>query len=401
MIWLLVGTLIPSFVVSWLVARVLIGRAAAWGFVDEPGERKVHTRPTPLGGGLAIWAGVVIPFAIGQGCLFVATSHYPSATAPIVSAEPSPPPHAIRYGEMFGLSGTPRLPDFLAQHVAGLRSQSGKLWLLLAAATGLMLLGLADDRVGLDWRLRLAVQTSIAAAVVFGLDWRATLFINWPLLTGLITVAWIVTLTNSFNMLDNMDGLAAGVAAIAAAILAAVMLVTRELGSGQPQLFVAGLLLVLVGSLAGFLMHNRPPARIFMGDAGSYFVGFYIAVAAVLATFSGGSLPRHATLAPLCVLAIPLYDLVSVVWIRLRSGRSPFVGDKSHFSHRLVEIGFTPGQAVAIIYLATAVCGLGAFLLHQVSPRGAVLIVLQVVCTLALVGLLEARARRSARNRLR
>ena len=160
-----------------------------------------------------------------------------------------------------------------------------------------------------------------------------------PWLTGALSVLWIVGLVNSFNMLDNMDGLSAGVAAIAAAMLAAMMLLTpsarqqsaaivrRRLAAGDRRL------------AAGVPRHNRPPARLFMGDAGSYLVGYLLAMATLTATFAGGDLPKHAILGPLCVLAVPLYDTATVVLIRLRSGRSPFVGDKSHFSHRLVELG--------------------------------------------------------------
>ena len=120
-------------------------------------------------------------------------------------------------------------------------------------------------------------------------------------------------------------------------------------------------------SLVGFLGHNGPPARLFMGDAGSYLVGYLLAMTTLSATFAGSDLPRHAILAPLCVLAVPLYDTLTVVLIRLRGGRSPFEGDKSHFSHRLVELGMTKTQAVLTIYLTTATCGLGALLLHQVE----------------------------------
>ena len=278
-------------------------------------------------------------------------------------------------------------------HVPGLLHQSGKLWVLLAGGTVLMLLGLADDRRGLDWRLRLAVQTAVAVVLVC-LGWRMSLFLDMPWLTGTLSVLWIVGLVNSFNMLDNMDGLSAGVAAIAAAMFAAVMLLTPRPDNNQPQLFIAGLVLVIAGSLLGFLWHNRPPARLFMGDAGSYLVGYLLAMATLTATFAGGSLPKHAILAPLCVLAVPLYDTASVVLIRLRSGRSPFVGDKSHFSHRLVELGMSKPQAVLTIYLATATCGLGALLLHQVNLAGAMVVLLMVVCTLALVAVLEIAGRR-------
>jgi UDP-GlcNAc:undecaprenyl-phosphate GlcNAc-1-phosphate transferase len=192
-------------------------------------------------------------------------------------------------------------------------------------------------------------------------------------------------------MLDNMDGLSAGVAAIAAAILAAAALLTPRPDNHQPQLFVAGFLLLFVGSLLGFLGHNRPPARLFMGDAGSYLIGYLLAMATLTATFAGGDLPRHGALAPLCVMAVPIYDTVSVVLIRLRQRRSPFVGDKSHFSHRLVQLGMTKTQAVLTIYLATATCGLGALLLQQVATLvGALLILLLVACTLLLVAILES-----------
>jgi len=162
----------------------------------------------------------------------------------------------------------------------------------------LMLLGLADDRRGLDWRLRLGVQTAVAIVLVRS-GWRMSLFLdslNVRWLTETLSVLWIVGLVNSFNMLDNMDGLSAGVAAIAAAMLAAMMLLTPRPDNNQPQLFVAGLLLVIVGSLLGFLWHNRPPARLFMGDAGSYLVGYLLAMATLTATFAGGSLPKHAIL---------------------------------------------------------------------------------------------------------
>jgi UDP-GlcNAc:undecaprenyl-phosphate GlcNAc-1-phosphate transferase len=203
-----------------------------------------------------------------------------------------------------------------------------------------------------------------------------------------------VALVNSFNMLDNMDGLSAGVAAIAAGMLATVMLLAPDPRTNQPQLFVGGFLLVLVGALLGFLWHNRPPARLFMGDAGSYFVGYLLAMSTLMATFAGASVPKHAMLAPLCVLAVPLYDMASVISIRLRAGRSPFEGDKSHFSHRLVELGLSKTQAVLTIYLATAACGLGAFLLHEVDAAGACVILLLVASMLVLIAILESAGRR-------
>jgi UDP-GlcNAc:undecaprenyl-phosphate GlcNAc-1-phosphate transferase len=210
-----------------------------------------------------------------------------------------------------------------------------------------------------------------------------------------LSTVWIVALINSFNMLDNMDALSGGVAAIAAGMLAVVLMISPDPLTQRPQLFVAGLLLVLLGSLIGFLFHNWPPARIFMGDAGSYFVGFYIAVATLLATFTSYSSDRpYAVAAPLCVMAVPLYDMVTVLYIRWRSGRSLFQADKNHFSHRLVELGFSKTSAVLTIYLTTATCGLGALLLHRVDWLGAIVILLMIFCVLALIALIESTARR-------
>jgi UDP-GlcNAc:undecaprenyl-phosphate GlcNAc-1-phosphate transferase len=357
---------VPSLVVAWAAVPVVRRLAPRWGLVARPRPDRFHEQPTPTGGGLAIWLAVILTFAAGQGALWL-------MSAGVVPADV--------------------FPAFVTTHLDGLVQQSPRLWTLLFAATVLMVLGLIDDRGGLDWRLRLAVQTFVALLMVWQ-GWRLTVFIDEPVLTGALSVLWIVGIVNAFNMLDNMDGLSAGVAWIAAVILAVVMLTAPDPESNGPQLFVAGFLLVLAGALAGFWWHNRPPATIFMGDAGSYFVGFCIATATLMATFAGGDLPRHAIFAPLCVLAVPIYDTASVVMIRLREGRSPFEGDRNHFSHRLVQLGLTPKQAVWTVYLLTAACGLGALLLHQVNELGAVVVLAMVACMLVTIAILEATGRR-------
>ncbi len=191
-------------------------------------------------------------------------------------------------------------------------------------------------------------------------------------------------------MLDNMDGLSGGVAAIIAASMSVVMLTTPDPGTTQPQVFVAILLLITFGSISGFLVHNRPPAKIFMGDAGSYLVGFLIAVSMLMATYAGNETKPHAVLAPLCAMAVPLYDMVTVLWIRIREGRSLFVGDRSHFSHRLVELGLSRTQAVLTIYLVTITCGLAAILLTHVSILQAIMVLGIVACMLLLIVILES-----------
>lgn len=359
-----------SLVVSWAAAWGVRRWGPRLGLIDRPGHRKIHDHPMPTSGGLAIWLGIVLPLVLGHAALMV----------------------SVPQGDGIMLGGW-TLPELAARHVPGFLEQSHRLWLLLAGGSALLVLGLLDDRFKLDWRLRLAVQTGVAIATVAA-GWRMSLFFQVPLFTDALSVVWIVGLINSFNMLDNMDGLSAGVAAIAAGLLAGVMFLAPEETTGEPQLFVAGFLMVLVGALLGFLWHNRPPARLFMGDAGAYLIGYFLATVTLTATYAGGTMPQHAILAPLCVLAVPLYDTTTVVYIRLRAGRSPFVGDKSHFSHRLVELGMTKPQAVFTIYLATATCGLGALLLHQVDMLGAGVILLMVGCVLVLVAILETVGRR-------
>ena len=136
-----------------------------------------------------------------------------------------------------------------------------------------------------------------------------------------------------------------------------------------------------------------------MGDSGAYFIGFCIAVATLLATYAGyQTSKRHAILAPVVVMAVPLYDMFTVLLIRLKAGKSPFQADKNHFSHRLVDLGLTRPQAVLTVYLTTATCGLAALLLHQVEMAGAIIIMLLVGCILSLIGILEATARRTIKK---
>lgn len=368
-IGLVLATVAPAFLISLISVGVVRRAAERLGLLDKPGARKVHTTPIPLGGGIGIWAGVFVTFALGSLAIWQC------------NLSPS-------------LSGM--LPESLSIHFAGMLSRAGSLWVLIAGGTVLMLLGLADDRRGLPWQARIVVEFAVAGFCVYSQKLQLTAFIDLPWLTGLLSVIWIVALINSFNMLDNMDGLSGGVATIAAAMLAVMLLTHDDTPSHHRQLFVAAMLLVLVGALLGFLKHNWPPATIFMGDAGSYFVGYWIAIATLMATYAGGQGARpHAVVAPLCVLAIPLYDMLSVIWIRLREGRSPFQADKRHFSHRLVDLGMTKKQAVLTIYLATATCSLGALILPRVDLFGAVVVLVSTACVLGLVGVLESVGRKS------
>ncbi|MBA60920.1 MAG: undecaprenyl-phosphate alpha-N-acetylglucosaminyl 1-phosphate transferase [Planctomycetaceae bacterium] len=349
--------------ISWLSIYVVRRYADRWGLIDQPNGRKVHNTPIPLGGGIGIWFGVIATFLVGTILVTINGS-------------------VMQF-----------LPEDFKPYVEGIETQLGNLWILLIAGTVLMIVGLVDDIRGLSWKLRLIIQFAVATVCVVWQQWYFTAFIPYQIITVGCTVFWIVMLINSFNMLDNMDAAAGGVAVICSIMLVLYVVLPGVTTEG-PQLFVAGLLLVFVGSLLGFLWHNKPPARIFMGDAGSYFVGFCIAIATILTTYTDGDKPVvHAVIAPVIIMAVPIYDLCTVLAIRISEGRSPFKPDKSHFSHRLVELGMSKPRAVLTMFLVTATTGVSALLLPQVSLSGAVLIVCLTFCVLLLVAILESTAR--------
>lgn len=294
------------------------------------------------------------------------------------------------------------LPTTMSQTLVGLESMKASLQedqiqlsqvvAILAGGAVLFLIGLADDRWNLPWQIRLITQLGVACGVT-AMGVRATVFVSQPWIGFGITVLWIVVLTNAMNFLDNMDALAAGIGLIASLLFAGILLTLVP----TPHWVVAFGLLITAGSLGGFLVWNRPPASIFMGDCGSNLIGFLLATLSVSGTFYQDNGSRHVILAPLCVLAVPLYDFCTVILIRLRHGRSPFHGDKSHFSHRLVDIGFKPAHAVMTIHLATLMTGLGGLLLYKVPDwTGAMLVVALILCVLSVVAILETVGRRSS-----
>jgi UDP-GlcNAc:undecaprenyl-phosphate GlcNAc-1-phosphate transferase len=338
--------------------------APRWGLMDQPAARKVHLVPTPLGGGIGIWLGVVLPLV---GALAIAW---------VIPALPFL---------------TNLLPAQILPHLDGVRYRSGTLWAILAGGTVLSIMGLFDDWKSLPWQPRLIGQFAVACALVFGAGIQATVFVSLPWIGLLLTVVWIMGLINSLNFLDNMDGLSAGIGLISSILFATIMLTATS----EPRMLVGGFLLILAGSLLGFLFHNRPPAKIFMGDTGSYFIGLLLACMTVQGTFYEYSRTgTHVILAPLCILAVPLYDTCSVILIRLWQRRSPFQPDKSHFSHRLVELGLSKPAAVATIHLTTLMTGLGGLLLYQVDNwYAAGLIFALILCVLTVIAILETAGR--------
>jgi UDP-GlcNAc:undecaprenyl-phosphate GlcNAc-1-phosphate transferase len=298
----------------------------------------------------------------------------------------------LTLGALVVVVGGDWLPQPLTIHVSGALSQLGALAKILGLATVIMVMGLIDDFRSLDWRLRLGIQVLCACAFAATVS-HVTLFgpFTYRLIGGAVTVLWIVALTNAFNMLDNMDGLSASVGLIAAVMFCGAQIAVESL-------FAPAVLLVVVGALAGFLVHNHAPARLFMGDAGSNFLGFLLGSLTVVGTFTRKPYSPYSVLAPLLVMAVPLYDMTSVVLIRLWEGRSPFRGDRRHFSHRLVARGLTPPQAVWTIDLVTLATGLGAWLLHRLDGPGACIVLAQTGCLVGVVAILELSSSRSESN---
>jgi UDP-GlcNAc:undecaprenyl-phosphate GlcNAc-1-phosphate transferase len=361
-------TFFVAFLLSVATCRLVRGCAPYWGLVDHPGERKIHTKPIPTGGGLGIGMSVLMTFVLGQLCLFL----------------------ILHIETLRSL-----LPTTVMVHFNGLIYRSGQLWTLLGLGSVLLILGTLDDRFNLNWLFRLGVQIFVAIIAVYH-GWRLTVFIDATIFTSILSVIWIVGLINSFNMLDNMNGLSAGTAAICGLFLAIVMFITPNPLSHQPQFFVAGFLFILIGAIAGFLLYNNPfRASIFMGNGGAYFIGFLLAVTTLTATFSGYDGITQTVYVPLLIFAVPIYDTTTVVLIRIRNKKSPFVGDKNHFSHRLVALGFSNTQAVLIVYLTTTICCLGSLLLYQVNFFGATLVFLQTLLLLFLISMMEHVGRKN------
>ncbi len=342
-----------SFTVSALLTGLMRRIAPRLGLIDRPGGHKQHGREVPLGGGVAILA--TIGLAVGAAALAV---------------------------HLIGRFDTSWAPDVLREHLPGLVQRMPSAGVLLAGAAALGLMGLIDDLRPLGPAVKLCVQGAVAVAAVWLLGVRAAAFLPAPL-SAAVTVVWIVAIVNAINFMDNMDGLAAGVAVVCGAILSVAAAVNG-------QLFVPAMLLVVVGAAGGFLVHNFPPARIFMGDAGSQALGFFLGVLTVQTTYTR-DFASHPTAVfmPLIILAVPLYDLVSVCGVRLAQGRSPARGDRSHFSHRLLARGMGVRSALLTIWLATAATGLAAVFLMRVGPALAWVVFAQTLCVLGMIGLIE------------
>lgn len=314
--------------------------------VDYPGPKVNGKLAIPLLGGVAIFISFVI----------------------------------VVFGHFLGAILFPHdwLPQFAADYLPGAVDESRHLLVMAGGGLVFFLVGLLDDKKAISVKARflfefLAAGTLIASGMRFGLG-----FLPNPLAL-IITAVWIVGISNAFNLLDGLDGLAGGVTIICSCILAVVMI-----RSGQP--LIAMVVIVLAGSAAGFLRHNIFPARIYMGSSGSLFLGYVLAISVVRASFgTNAHSPVFPIFMPVLLMAVPLYDTASVMLIRWRAGRPVFKGDRSHTHHRLLGAGFSAKGAVLFIWLLTFMTGISSIFLMKADLLSSILVFTQVAVAFALI----------------
>ena len=326
----------PLFVIAFALAAVISLIATPFvsllanktGALDKPDHRKVHKKPIPRIGGLAIYVAFMI-----------------SVISVLLFADLS--------------------TEFIKTTVG-----------LLFSASLMMLLGLIDDYKNLPANVKLLGQIIAASILVLFFDVRIDyisdpfgdyIYLEWFAIPA--TIFWLVGITNTVNLIDGLDGLAAGVSAIAAITILLVALQDNFL-------LIVILTAALAGAAIGFLFFNFNPASIFMGDSGALFLGFTLAAISII-----GSVKSAATIAlfvPILALGIPIFDTTFAIIRRIRGHVPIFKPDKGHLHHRLLALGFNHRQAVLLMYVISALLGLSAVALTEVSSQFAALILILV-----------------------
>jgi UDP-GlcNAc:undecaprenyl-phosphate GlcNAc-1-phosphate transferase len=314
------------------------------GWIAHPSEERWHKKPTALLGGIAIY------FGFSTALFFLADFSSIS-------------PHFFRTSDSLNLP-----------------SLGAVIWL---GMTFLFVLGLLDDFLHIKPQTKLVGQILVASLVAFlgfRLHWFTSLTVD-----TMVTMAWIVGITNAFNLLDNMDGLCAGIGLIIAAILSILFWETF------PQ--AALISMAIAGCLAAFLIYNFNPASIFMGDCGSLPIGFILAV---LSLYVSETQPRNtlSNLAvPVMLLLVPIFDTTLVTFIRLLSGRKASTGGRDHASHRLVLMGFSEKRAVLSLCGIGVIAGLAALFVSRSDTLTSPVVIIPVVIAILLMGVYLAQLR--------
>jgi UDP-GlcNAc:undecaprenyl-phosphate/decaprenyl-phosphate GlcNAc-1-phosphate transferase len=329
-----------AFLIAASASLVLVvpvrALAIRFGMVDLPGPRKVHLKPIPMLGGLAMYAGVMLAI-------------------------------------LFTFDGPAR-----AQSIG-----------IVSGATLVAVVGFLDDRGWLHHQLKLFLAMPLAAIILLFSGVHTQIFnaivggTRGYWLDAAFTILWVVGITASFSILDHMDGLCAGVAAMASVFFALIAYL-----SGQT--WVTTLAAAVLGAAAGFLRWNFKPAKIFMGDGGAMFLGFLMATLALKLRIEYAT-PLANVLAPLLILSATIFDTTLVTISRSRRGLLPFTTPgKDHSAHRLANLGFGQRGAVLAMYLVSAVCGGAAVLVTYLSTTAAAMVAGSIViCMLVAVAWLE------------
>jgi len=323
----------------WPARRI----AVRFGIIDNPGHRKVHSIPMARAGGIAVYLSFILVVAVGY------------ALAPRLPELPwirsILPTSSLVLGDAYRVSS--------------------QLWAIVLGSSLAFAVGLADDFSRGRFPVWAKLGGQLLGALILIAAGVTTSFLPYQWMNVGVTVIWLVGMTNAFNLLDNMDGLCAGVAFVAALVL----LINAW---SLDEIFISLILVAFMGSLLGFLLFNVHPARIFLGDCGSLFIGYLMGSLTLLeryVTHASGLL--FPVLMPVLVLAVPLVDTGTVMFIRLRERRPIYIGDNRHLSHRLVSLGFPRRRAVTILYLLTFSLGLGAAALTDATLFQSILVLLQ------------------------
>lgn len=312
---LYISTFLIAFFATILLTPMVQSFATRRNIVDQPNERKVHKSPIPRLGGAAIYFGFLISVVVAVSLAYFLNVH-------------------LKFLPILGL---------------------------LISSTIIFILGVIDDVSGLKSTTKLAWQVIASIIVIFfGVEIN---FISNPL-NGILplaafisiplTLLWLTGVTNAINLIDGLDGLAAGVTAISASTLFFVALRTHEIGA-------AVILLALAGASLGFLRFNFFPAKIFLGDSGSYLLGFVLAVASIMGVFKTTLVV--ALILPVLILGVPIFDTIFAIGRRLSQGKSPFAADNKHIHHMLLRAGFSQREAVLSIYIACFLLSIFAILM--------------------------------------
>lgn len=278
---------------------------------------------------------------------------------------------------------------YITGDISGIFITQKRIAIIVMGAVFMTLLGFFDDKKAMRARVKFLWQFIIAAFVVTFAQIKISLFLDSEIITWCITVFWILLIVNAINFFDNMDGLAAGIAAIAFFFFMVIAIIFKHY-------FIASFSAAGIGTSIGFWFFNKAPAKIFMGDSGSHFLGYTLAIAGALTTYyqQGITQTQLAVLIPLFVLAIPLFDLFSVIVIRTKIKKPIYIGDNNHISHRFNKMGMEKKIAVICVHLLAIIISLSVLPLLWGDILTAMLCLIQACILLLLISILQYSAKK-------